>query len=129
MSYEQLKHGVRWAIGETVGTSRNPNGSLHREIRVREYFDVPEGRITVEEWQRRAREAVLKAGDGALYDAVKAHCRRHCAWLKKETEVEAYALECLVDGAYLAWAARGEFNVPCLTLFDLFEVLGREGTA
>ena len=36
--YVDLDPGVRWAIGETVHTSRNPNGSLHRDVRVREYF-------------------------------------------------------------------------------------------
>lgn len=108
--YAELRYGVLWALSETVGTSKNPNGSTHREVRVREWVRLPFGMITLEEWRGRVRKAIEENDDDGLFEAIKTHCREHCAWLRKEADVENHALECLVNGAYEAWEERGEFS-------------------
>ena len=38
-----------------------------------------------------------------LFERIKEHCRKHCAWLHKETELEEYSLSCLSSHAYGHW--------------------------
>ncbi len=68
-----------------------------------EYFDTELGSMELGQWYAAVKEAAAADGLTELLEAIKEHCRQHCAWLKKETDVEKHALECLVSGAYNYW--------------------------
>ena len=68
-----------------------------------EYFDTEIGSMEIGQWYAAVKEAAATDGLTDLLEAIKEYCRQHCAWLKKETDVEHHALECLVSEAYKHW--------------------------
>lgn len=112
MTYSEINCKGSFVQLEVVRTSRNANGSLHREMAAREYFETPMGLIPEKEWYALAMQAVLDNGDLPLLKAIKAHCKKNYVWLKNDEEVEHHALKSLVRGAYKAWEERGEFVCP-----------------
>lgn len=42
-------------------------------------------------------------GKSELLETVKDYCRKNCAWLKKENDIEKYAIDCLLSKAYEHW--------------------------
>lgn len=51
-----------------------------------------------------AKDFIIIAGKTELLQRIKDHCREHCAWLKKEKDVEEYSIECLLSRAYEYWS-------------------------
>lgn len=97
---EQYKtKGTRHFFCRTIGKDRNGRKITESA----EYFDTELGRMEIGKWYAAVKEAAEADGLTDLLEAIKEHCRQHCAWLKKETDVEHYALECLVEGAYNYW--------------------------
>ncbi len=73
------------------------------KIIFQEFYETDLGELLPEEWRKQVMAAVGENGKTDLLEQIKDHCRKHCAWLHKEEEIEEYALECLVDEAYLYW--------------------------
>lgn len=61
------------------------------------------GEIEYSVWYEIAKRIIVLSGNEDLLERVKAHCREHCAWIHKEQEIEEYAIECVMDEAYMAW--------------------------
>ena len=61
------------------------------------------GRMPLCNWLQLTRDAIAAEGKQELFERIKEHCRTHCAWLHKETELEEYSLSCLSSGAYEHW--------------------------
>ena len=54
-------------------------------------------------WLQLTRDAIAAEGKQELFEKIVEHCRTHCAWLHKETELEEYAMSCLSSHAYEHW--------------------------
>ena len=89
MIYDDRKGKTRWITESEPG------------------FATPRGNITEREWRQQVEEIIKENGLEELLEQIKAHCRRYCAWLKKESELEMYAMECLASRAYESWTEFG----------------------
>ena len=78
--------------GRMVKTTR---GNLKPETVGKEFVKTVSGQTyELGAWYRAMREAVKAEGLQELLEEIKMHCRQ-LAWLRNETQVEEYALECL----------------------------------
>lgn len=88
-----------------IGTYHvNRNGRRVADTRGVEYITTPSGKYTVHEWIALMEKAVTAEGQDELLRRIEAHVVAHCAWIRSEKEAHEYALECLSDEAYKAWA-------------------------
>ena len=69
---------------------------------------TPVGEFTMDEWRNKALEAIAADGKMELLEKIKRYCGENHAWLKKEKDIEEYAIECLCSGAYRHWAVFAE---------------------
>lgn len=81
----------------------NRRGNSKAITRYVEYYKTPMGELLPEIWREKAKEEIKAAGEMELLEQVKEHCRTHCAWLKKESELEDHAIDCVCHRAYKAW--------------------------
>lgn len=90
---------------EPTGTfTKNRNGRSVPVMNGTEYVKTAgAGTMPLAEWYRRMTAAVQEEGKQALFEKIKEHCKKHCAWLKTDKAVNEYALEVLSDKAYEAW--------------------------
>lgn len=94
------------AYGTWVKTGdfiKNRNGRWVAKTKYQEFYKTSVGTFPSQEWRDKAMEAVEAAGEITLLEAVKDHCRKYCAWLHKESDIEEYALECMTHRSYLHW--------------------------
>lgn len=66
-------------------------------------YRTPAGDFEPEQWEQEIRKAIEEAGEAELLEKIKEYCRKNCAWLRKESQIEEYAMECLADRAYMYW--------------------------
>lgn len=85
-------------------------GTRKPVLRYRETYQTKAGNFTPEEWKKRVRQEIEAAGEIEMLEKIKEHCRLVCVWLKKESEIEMYAMECLCSRAYLHWEDFAEEN-------------------
>ena len=90
------------SIEETYDTRR---GKVRWISKTEQGFAIREGNISKAEWRSRAEKAIHENGLDSLLEEIKEHCRKYCAWLKREpeSELELYAMQCLASRAYEAW--------------------------
>ena len=81
----------------------NRRGNTKAITKYVERYETPMGEFLPEIWREEAKEEIKAAGEMELLEQVKEHCRNHCAWLKKENELEDYAINCVCNRAYRAW--------------------------
>lgn len=81
----------------------NRRGNTKAITKYVERYVTPLGEFLPEIWREKAKEEIKVAGEMGLLEQVKEYCRTHCAWLKKETELEDYAISCLCNRSYRAW--------------------------
>ena len=55
------------------------------------------------EWKQKTMDAIRAAEETEILEKIKQYCKKHCFWLRKETELEEYAMDCLVHRSYLKW--------------------------
>ena len=79
------------------------NGRLKYKTEFKEYYETDAGTFEPDEWKRLVSQAVAEEGKMELLGQIMEYCKKHLAWLHKETEVEDHALECLCSGAYMCW--------------------------
>lgn len=61
------------------------------------------GEIENSVWYKLAKQIIIISGNEQFLERVKDYCREHCAWMHKEQEIEEYAIECVMNEAYMAW--------------------------
>lgn len=127
LTYEDITPGTCWYISTEVRKEQNPDGSWKRFYKGEDYYDTKIGRLPVNKWAEIAKEVVMAAGDGALLSAITNYVRGYGWDFKPWGGVEAYALDCLLTGAYKAWAERGEFTPPELSFSQLLRINSEEG--
>lgn len=66
-------------------------------------YKTDNGTFVPEKWKEKTMKAIMAAGEMELLEKIKNYCRKHCAWLHKESELQEYAMECLVSRSYLYW--------------------------
>ena len=89
MIYDDRKGKVRWITESEQG------------------FATAKGNLTKREWRQQAETIIKENSLEKLLEQIKDHCRRYCAWLKNESELELYAMECLASRAYESWTEFG----------------------
>lgn len=93
-------------IGTAVKTGRLiqlRSGRMVEKTKYQEFYKTSIGTFLPQKWHAMAMAAVEAAGEIPLLEAVKDHCRKNCAWLRTEDEIEEYALDCMTHKAYLHW--------------------------
>lgn len=99
-------YAIEIRIGRAEGTGRYviTNRGNRREItKFKERYKTKAGEFLPEEWKKLTLQEIEKAGKMELLERIKQHCREHCAWLRREPEIEEYAMGCLCSRAYEYW--------------------------
>ena len=97
---------IKFHTGRAESTGQymvNRRGNTKAITKYVERYETPMGEFLPEIWREEAKEEIKAAGEMELLEQVKEHCRNHCAWLKKENELEDYAINCVCNRAYRAW--------------------------
>lgn len=89
MVYDDKRGKIRWISQSEVG------------------FATAAGNIKKEDWRQQVWKIIQENGLEELLEQIEEHCRRHCAWLKQEPELELYAMDCLASKAYESWTEFG----------------------
>ncbi len=102
--YEDIKPSIRQGRARVIGYSPNPNGTKSRITKYEEYHKTKLGEYSLNDWTALAKLVIKDRGDSELYEKILAYISKY-PWLRreKEEEVEHYACECLVLGAYKHW--------------------------
>jgi len=101
-SLSQLR--IRVSLGRAYKTGSHPyHGRQVADYGYEELYHTDAGDLPPDEWRVLALAAVKREGKEALLLQIMEYCSSHCAWLKKEEDVESYALDCLASEAYLHW--------------------------
>lgn len=95
-----FREGRSEPTGEYEITKR---GTQRRKYRYVSRMKTPVGVLLPEVWKQRAMAEIEAAGEMDLLERIKEYCRERCGWLRKEAEVEEYAIECLCERAYRYW--------------------------
>lgn len=97
----QLKNYSFQRLGRSYVKGYDKRG--RKEYGFKETYRTKAGDFSPEEWRKTVLQAIDDAGETDLLEKIKEHCRKHCAWLRKEKDIEEYSMECLVGRAYLHW--------------------------
>lgn len=101
---EDYAINMRISRAEWAGRYELTSSGKRKEVTVyRELYRTNAGELYPEEWKRRVRKQIEKEDQTDLLKKIKQHCREHCAWLRKESEIEEYAMQCLCSRAYEYW--------------------------
>lgn len=101
---EDYKIEQRWGCAEPTGRYvMYGKGKSRPEMKFVERYHTPAGIFFPEEWRVKALEAIQADGETELLEKIKEHCRENCAWLRKEKDLEEYAVDCLCSRAYRHW--------------------------
>lgn len=106
------KYAIRMRTGRTVPTGQYEINRFKRRVAVTKYMEeylTDSGCFTCEKWKELALAEVKADGKEDLLSAVKEYCKRNCAWLRNDKEIEDYALECTASHAYEHWS---DFHYP-----------------
>ena len=97
-------YAVRIRMGGSYLAKTEPCGKrIHKTYGYKEFYRTDAGDFTLEEWKEKLAREIRGEGLENLLESVKLHCGKHCAWLKKESEIEEYAMDCLASGVYKRW--------------------------
>lgn len=78
----------------------NTGGKQYRYV---EEYKTNKGIFSQEKWKEVVMKAIVEADAVELLEKIKTYCRKNCAWLRKEGEIEEYAMDCLCSRTYLHW--------------------------
>lgn len=81
----------------------NRRGNRKPVLKYTERYETRAGTFQPEIWKAKALRAIKENGELKLLEKVKEHCRNHCVWLRKENELEKYAINCLCGRTYRHW--------------------------
>lgn len=93
--------------------SHNWHGRMIQDHEFVEIYKTKIGDFSPAEWNDLALQVVKDTGKYDLYLAVMEHCRKNCAWLHKEAEINELALDCMTNHAYEAWKDEGLSEILC----------------
>ena len=96
-------HAREYRQEPTGSYTINRNGRRVPVTHSVEYCQTIAGKIPLDKWVKLMRDVIAAEGKQELFEQIKEHCRTHCAWLHKETELEEYSLSCLSSHAYEHW--------------------------
>lgn len=87
---------------EKVGMEFTNRGTVKMKSVYREYMKTPSGEIEVNKWRELAKAAVEADGKTELFERIMDYLKDY-RWLKKITDREEWALECMYIDAYMYW--------------------------
>ncbi len=103
-------YAVRMRMGGSYLVKTEHYGKrIHKTYGYKEIYRTKAGDFTPEEWKEKLAREIRGERLENLLESIKLHCSEHCAWMKKESEIEEYAMDCLASGAYKHWE---DFNAP-----------------
>lgn len=101
---EDYRIKVRTGRAEGTGCCEiTKKGTRRKTTKFTERYETPAGVFLPDEWKEKALEAIEAEGEAELLGDIKEHCRKNCAWLRREKELEEYAVNCLCSRAYRHW--------------------------
>ena len=104
MKSEELKILFRTGSAHCTSQQEISAGRYHREYHFTERFKIASGKeLLPEEWIQEMKEALQREGKSDLMKQIKEYVRANCIWLKKEAEIEIYAMDAAAGGAYKYW--------------------------
>lgn len=96
----QIREGRAERTGKYEITARGTRREITRFV---ERYRIPAGVFLPEKWKKQALSAIEAEGEMELLENLKEYCRIHCAWLRKEEEIEEYAIDVLCGRCYRYW--------------------------
>lgn len=102
VTVEDYRINVRVGRAYRTGTDIY-KGKTRKLYKHRELYKTDAGEFEKEEWTNIIREIIELSGQNKLLEQIKEHCRENCVWLKKESDIEEYAMNCLASRAYRYW--------------------------
>ena len=98
---------IQYQVGKSypTGTYRTTrNGYTTMVYKQRMSFLTKCGKeMWPEDWRKEITAAIKAEEKEELLQKILAHVRTHCFWLKREQEIQDYAMDCLAGRAYLHW--------------------------
>lgn len=97
---------IQYRINKGVPTGKyeiTKIGTKREIIKYQEFYQTPIGALLPEDWRRRIKAEIEEAGETELLARLKERCREYCAWIRKEQDLEDYAMDILASRAYLEW--------------------------
>lgn len=97
---------IRMRTGRAEGTGNyeiTKRGTRREITKFVERYETAAGIFLPDEWMKKALAAIEAEGEMNLLEQIKDYCRERYGWLRKETEIEEYAIECLCSRAYRCW--------------------------
>lgn len=79
-------------------------GNRKPVLKYTERYETRAGIFRPEVWKAKVMEEIKADDELELLEKVKEYCRTHCEWLKKENELEEYAIDCLCGRIYRCWS-------------------------
>ncbi|MCD7866823.1 MAG: hypothetical protein LUG62_01180 [Clostridiales bacterium] len=78
-------------------------GTRRPIMRLQTIYKTNAGDFEPDKWRAAALAEIEKCGETELLEKVKEYCRKNCAWLRKESGLEEYAIDSLCGRSYLHW--------------------------
>lgn len=101
---EDYQIQIRTGRAEGTGFYEITRRGTRREItKFVERYQTLAGTFLPDDWKEKALAAIEAEGEMELLERLKEYCRKHCAWLHKEKEIEEHAIDCLCSRAYRYW--------------------------
>ena len=101
---EDYKIIIRTSSAEPTGQYEvNRKGNRKPVLKYTERYETRAGTFRPEEWKTKALEAIKENGELELLEKIKEYCRNHCAWLRRENELEEHTIDCLCGRSYRHW--------------------------
>lgn len=97
---------IMYRVGREVPTciyETTRIGTRRKVTKYEEFFLTKIGEFDMDKWYELSRNCIINSGSVELLKRIIDHCRLYCAWLKKEKDIEQYAIVCLIAGAYRNW--------------------------
>ena len=99
-----------YAIKQRIGRSEPTGdtyttrfGNTRHKYVFKEFYQTNMGEFVPEKWLEVTLQLVKTIQETRLLEEIKDYVKRNCYWLKKANEVEEYAINCLLSGAYIYW--------------------------
>lgn len=66
-----------------------------------EVYTTDAGELSPERWRMELSKAIEADKESDVLEVIRAYCREHCAWLRKESDILDYAMDILASRSFL----------------------------
>ena len=97
-------YAIRLSIGSAMPTGAyeiTRRGNRRQVTKYSEVYKTDAGELSPEQWRMELSRAIEAGGESDVLEVIKEHCREHCAWLHKESDILDYAMDILASRVFL----------------------------